>query len=269
MDRPSATPRSARGYEPGGDGGRRGGQRGRRRARVSELALGVVVVAVCALGVVLLAALDDEHGGRARAGPVGARRGGAGGRRPAGRPTSTSAPLVGHLAATDAARVIGQSATADLPAGTLVTAALFAGRPPVPAGSTVVAAALVPGQFATFQLRPGQTVTAIRTGGATAGAEPDAGTVLAPATVYEVRPLDDTAGTWIVSLLVPEAAAPARGVGGGGQGAVAGARGGVAMSERSELGDTVGCSPRSGERLTGAPRRAASRARAHDRSGHQ
>ena len=115
---------------------------------------------------------------------------------------------MGHLAATDAARVIGQSATADLPAGTLVTAALFAGRPPVPAGSSVVAAALVPGQFATFQLRPGQTVTAIRTGGATAGAEPYAGTVLAPATVYEVRPLDDTAGTWIVSLLVPEAAAP-------------------------------------------------------------
>jgi hypothetical protein len=72
----------------------------------------------------------------------------------------------------------------------------------------VVAAALVPGQFATFQLRPGQPVTAIRTGGATAGAEPVAGTVLAPATVYEVRPLDDTAGTWIVSLLVPDSAAP-------------------------------------------------------------
>jgi hypothetical protein len=26
--------------------------------------------------------------------------------------------------------------------------------------------------------------------------------------VYEVKPLDDTAGTWIVSLLVPEDAGP-------------------------------------------------------------
>jgi hypothetical protein len=88
-----------------------------------------------------------------------------------------------------------------------VSDALFVGRPPVPAGSTVVAAALVPGQFATFQLRPGQQVTAIRTG-ATTSAAPDPGTVLAAATVYEVRTLDDTARTWIVSLLVPESAAP-------------------------------------------------------------
>jgi hypothetical protein len=116
--------------------------------------------------------------------------------------------VVGHVAAADSRRVVGKTATADLPAGTLVTDALFVGRPPVPAGSSVVAAALVPGQFATFQLRPGETVTAIRTGGPTAAAEPDPGAVLAPATVYEVRALDDTAGTWIVSLLVPEAAAP-------------------------------------------------------------
>ena len=32
--------------------------------------------------------------------------------------------------------------------------------------------------------------------------------MLAPATVYEIRPLDDTAGTWIVSLLVPRGGAP-------------------------------------------------------------
>jgi hypothetical protein len=90
-----------------------------------------------------------------------------------------------------------------------VADALFTGRPAVPAGSTVVAAALVPGQFATFQLRPGQAVMAIRTGGAATAAAPDPGAVLAPATVYEIRALDDTASTWIVSLLVPEPAAPA------------------------------------------------------------
>ena len=133
------------------------------------------------------------------------------------------------MAATDVGRASSaRSATADLPAGTLVTAALFAGRPPVPAGSTVVAAALVPGQFATFQLRPGQSVTAIRTGGATAAAEPDAGAVLAPATVYEIRHARRH------DRHVDRVAARARGggagggVGGGGQDAVAGARAGVA-----------------------------------------
>jgi hypothetical protein len=171
------------------------------------MALGVVVVAVCALGAVLwqrsttsteavLVLSRSVHAGEAL--PADALRVedvhvGAG---------------VGHVAAAGASRLVGKTATADLPAGTLVTDALFAGRPPIPAGTSVVAAALVPGQFATFQLRPGQPVTAIRTGGATAGAEPVAGTVLAPATVYEVRPLDDTAGTWIVSLLVPDSAAP-------------------------------------------------------------
>jgi len=173
---------------------------------LSELALGVVVVAVCALGVVLWhnSTTSTESvlvlGRTLRAGEEL--------RADALRVEEVHlGATVGHVGAADSRRVVGKTATADLPAGTLVTDALFAGRPPVPAGSTVVAAALVPGQFATFQLRAGQAVTAIRTGGATS-AEPDAGAVLAPATVYEVHALDDTAGTWIVSLLVPEAAAP-------------------------------------------------------------
>src|SRR6476661_403690 len=73
----------------------------------------------------------------------------------------------------------------------------------LPAGSTVVAAALVPGQFASFGLRPGQAVDAIRTADAAAGGDVS-GAVLARATVFEIRPLEDTAHTWIVSLLVPE-----------------------------------------------------------------
>jgi hypothetical protein len=172
------------------------------------MALGVVVVAVCALGVVLWQRSTTST----EAVLVLARsvRAGEELRAEALRVEDVHlGALVGHVGATDSRRVVGKTATADLPAGTLVTDALFAGRPPVPAGATVVAAALVPGQFATFELRPGQAVTAIRTGRATAAAEPDAGAVLAAATVYEVRALDDTTGTWIVSLLVPEAAAPA------------------------------------------------------------
>jgi hypothetical protein len=115
---------------------------------------------------------------------------------------------VGHVAASDAASVVGKIATANLDAGTLVSPDLFLAQPPVPAGSTVVAAALVPGQFATFALRPGQAVAAIRTGDKPAGdAGAGAGAVLTNATVFEIRELDDTTGTWIVSLLVPDAAA--------------------------------------------------------------
>ena len=179
----------------------------RRRARLSEIALGVVVVAVCALGVVLWHASTTSTEAVLVLGR--AVRAGEELRADALRVEQVHVgALVSHVGADDVRRVVGKTAAADLPAGTLVTDALFTGRPAVPAGSTVVAAALVPGQFATFQLRPGQTVVAIRTGGA-AAAEPDPGAVLAPATVYEVRALDDTTGTWIVSLLVPEAAAPA------------------------------------------------------------
>src|SRR5205814_4089515 len=96
-------------------------------------------------------------------------------------------------------------ATADLAAGTLVAPGLFVAQPTVPSGSTVVAAALVPGQFATFGLRPGQSVDAIRT--AAGSAQDSDGAVLTRAAVFEIRPLDDTAGTRIVSLLVPVSAA--------------------------------------------------------------
>jgi hypothetical protein len=114
---------------------------------------------------------------------------------------------VDHVPTSDSPRVIGRLATADLAAGTLVSPGLFVAQPTVPAGSTVVAAALVPGQFATFGLRPGQAVTAIRTAAPSGGEE--VGAVLTQATVFEIRKLDDTAGTWIVSLLVPDdAAAP-------------------------------------------------------------
>jgi hypothetical protein len=203
MDRPLATSRTAR--VVGRAGSVAPGTAGRRRARLSEMALGVVVVAVCALGVVLWQRSTTSTeavlvlGRSMRAGEellADALR----------VEEVHVGSLVGHVGAADSRRVVGKTATADLPAGTLVSDALFVGRPPVPAGSTVVAAALVPGQFATFQLRPGQPVTAIRTGGI---GDPGAGAVVASAIVYEVRSLDDSTGTWIVSLLVPEAAAPA------------------------------------------------------------
>jgi SAF domain len=186
---------------------------GRRRSRISEIVVGIVVVAVCALGVVVWhSSASSTEAVLVLARPMHA-----------GEPLDAAAlraepvhvgATVGHVPAADLHRMVGKVAAADLAQGTLVSDSLFIGRPPVPAGSTVVAAALAPGQFATFQLRPGQAVAAIRTGGqpAATGATDEnagAGTVLAHATVYEIRTLSDTAGTWIVSLLVPEASAPA------------------------------------------------------------
>jgi hypothetical protein len=178
----------------------------RRRSRVSEIVVGVVVVATCALGVVVWhASVARTEAVLVLARPVRA-----------GETLSADALRVedvhlgagvSRVAASDLRAVVGKVASADLAAGTLVTSSLLAGRPPVPAGATVVAAALVPGQFATFGLRSGQAVDAIRTSPSSGGtAEP---AVLARASVYEIKTLADTAGTWIVSLLVPEDAAAA------------------------------------------------------------
>ena len=162
--------------------------------------MGVVIVAVCALGVVVW----HQSTSASESVLVLASAIRAGETLTADALRREDAHIgagVEHVRAADAATVIGKVAGADLVAGTLVSAALFAGRPPVPAGSSVVAAALQPGQFATFQLRPGQAVRALR-------ADASAVAIVA-ATVYEVRALADTNGTWIVSLLVPDSAAPA------------------------------------------------------------
>jgi hypothetical protein len=176
-----------------------------RRSRLSELVIGVVVVAVFGLGVVLWHASSTST----QAALVLARSVRAGEElRPEALRTENVhvGSTVGFVAAADVSRVVGKIASADLAAGTLVSGDLFVARPLVPAGSTVVSAALVPGQFASFQLRPGQSVEAIRTGDKPVGeAGAGAGAVMTHATVFEIEELNDTTGTWIVSLLVPDA----------------------------------------------------------------
>jgi Flp pilus assembly protein CpaB len=203
IERPAVGPSSARPatrLEPG---------RTRRRSRVSEIVVGIIVVATCALGVVLW------HSSTSRTEPVLVLD------RPVRAGDALTADAVrvedvhvgagvGRVAATDLRTIVGRVASTDLAAGTLVSPGLFAGRPPIPVGATVVSAALVPGQFASFGLHPGQTVDAIHTASPSTGAGAGAdAVVLARALVYEIKTLNDTAGTWIVALLVPEDAAPA------------------------------------------------------------
>jgi hypothetical protein len=160
-----------------------------------------VVVAVCGLGVVLW------HTSSARTTQVLvlARPVRAGETLSADEVRPADVRLGGGVSAVPAEQaktVLGKVAAADLSVGTLVTPALFSSRPSLPAGSTVVAAALVPGQFASFGLRPGAIVDAIRAGDGDAPGQ----IVASHATVFEVRELKDSAGTWIVSLVIPEQA---------------------------------------------------------------
>jgi hypothetical protein len=169
--------------------------------------VGIVIVAACALGVVLWhSSTSKTESVLVLSRPVRA-----------GEPLAVDAVRaadvhlgagVDRVAAADLRSVVGRVASTDLAAGTLVSPSLFAGRAPIPAGSTVVSAALAPGQFGSFGLRPGQVVEAIRTTSPSAGGPTEAA-VVAHASVYEIKALNDTAGTWIVSLLVPEDAAPA------------------------------------------------------------
>ncbi len=134
----------------------------RRRSRISELVLGVVIVAGFGLGVVLWhTSSTSGQSALVLAHPV--KAGDVLHADVLRAETVRLGATVAHVDAADATSVIGRVATADLAAGTLVAPALFVARPPIPAGATVVAAALVPGQFASFGLRPGQAVT-VRTG---------------------------------------------------------------------------------------------------------
>jgi hypothetical protein len=172
---------------------------GRRHSRISEIVLGLVVVTVCGLGVVLW------HTSSARTTQVLvlARPVRAGATLSAGDVRAADV-MLGHgvsaVPVDHAKTVLGKVAAADLGVGTMVTPALFSTRPSLPPGSTVVAAALVPGQFASFALRPGSIVDAIRAGDADTPGQ----IVASHATVFEVQELKDSAGTWIVSLVVPE-----------------------------------------------------------------
>jgi hypothetical protein len=180
----------------------------RHQSRISEIVVGVVVVAVFGLAAVLWQASSSNTesvlvlGRSVKAGeeltPDALRaedvRVGAG---------------VAHLPAEQGRAVVGRVATGDLPAGTLVSEDLFVPKFVAPAGTRVVEAPLSPGQFATLALRPGQRVTVIRTADATNGTAPAGQVITDKARVYEVAEGQDADGSRIVGLLVPTPAAPA------------------------------------------------------------
>ena len=110
----------------------------------------------------------------------------------------------------DRDELLGLTATAGMEAGTLVNRGQFAVGPSVAAGSSVVGLALVPGQYPTVNLRPGDRVVVVRTPASTPTGEDDRGaTVLADrAEVFAVEPLSETARTLMVSIVIGQDAIP-------------------------------------------------------------
>lgn len=100
------------------------------------------------------------------------------------------------------AEVVGQVATVDLPAGSLVTTETIAATVPVEAGSSVVGLSLTPAQLPSTPLTPGDRIRIVST--PVAQGEPPAEPPLTIEAVVFTTRQDDRTGTTIVDVVVPE-----------------------------------------------------------------
>ncbi len=182
------------------------------RARVPQLAVGLLLTAGAALAFVLFNAASVHRV------PVLALAVDV----PAGHVLAAADLQVVHvgtddplaLTPPDQERVlVGRVATGDLAAGTLVTEGQFAAGPPLTAGDGVVGLALSPGQYPSSRLTVGDRVDVIVTGepaGGSAGAGVSAGgggrLLVRAARVVWVEPLGSQ-GQRLISLLAGEQAA--------------------------------------------------------------
>ena len=173
-----------------------------RRVRLPELAVGVLVVAGCALAAVLWQASSVERD------PVlavrdGIRRGEVLAADDVQVVYVSSDDPIGHLTEAQLGSVVGGVAATDLAAGTLLTADLVVEGGAVAAGEGVVGLALEPGQVPTGTLRPGDLVNVVAGPDAAASGE---ALLAARAQVYAVEELP-AEGRVFVSLGMDEAQA--------------------------------------------------------------
>jgi hypothetical protein len=111
------------------------------------------------------------------------------------------------VAVNDSTRVVGRSASTDLPAGTVVTPELFVSTAQIPAGQAVVGLRLEPGELPSSTLRPGDVVDVILTGkagDATVAGRPGEGVVLVRAVPVTDIVTDGDQGRRFVSLTVSD-----------------------------------------------------------------
>lgn len=103
--------------------------------------------------------------------------------------------------AAQATDVIGQTATVDLPAGTLVTTANVGAGISIAAGDSIVGVALTVAQLPNYPLAAGDRVRVVDTPIAQ-GDPPATSPKSFVATVFTSR-FDEGTGTWVVDLVVP------------------------------------------------------------------
>lgn len=175
-----------------------------RQRKTSWIALGVLLVAVSAVGFgtwaaslgkevrVLVAAREVPAGATISAADVRTARMSIDGG-------------VGHLPGGRAGDAVGKVAAFTLPKGALLHPEALSSGPTLPAGEAVVGAALAPGAVPT-SLRVGDRVDVVATSTPNGPSDERTG-VLTTAVVYALRDLDDAARTTVVSLRVPSGSA--------------------------------------------------------------
>lgn len=183
--------------------------RNQRRPRVSWIAFGLLVlVAFGLVGAITVARVAAREPVLALAQPIE-----RGEQLTAGHLTVVDVGTDGDVAVVPSADrddVLGLTATARFDAGTLVSRSQFADGPTVAAGDSVLGLALAPGEYPTSTLRPGDLVVIVRTPDTTTGTQsgPEPDVLAERAEVFEVETLSETARTMMVSIVVPEQAAP-------------------------------------------------------------
>jgi hypothetical protein len=132
-----------------------------RRVRAPEVAVGVIVTVVFALGAVLwhLSAVDRSPA-LAVVGPV--ERGATIGAEDVRVVYVSSDGAVARLDESQVDQVVGRVALVDLAPGTLLTTSVVADRPALAAGDGVVGLALDPGAYPVLGLAPGDQVNVVQ-----------------------------------------------------------------------------------------------------------
>lgn len=109
--------------------------------------------------------------------------------------------------AEEAGSLLGKVAAVDLPAGSMLTSANVLDALPVPDDQTIVGVSLTTAQLPAYPLVAGDAVRVVDT--PVAQGEPPANDPKTfTATVFTTT-FDDSAGTWVVDLIVPAEEAPA------------------------------------------------------------
>lgn len=178
----------------------------KRRVRLPELAVGILVTVLFALGAVLWH-LNATTKVPALAVSTEVRRGEVIESSDLRVIYLASDDTVVRLTAADSSSVVGRVALVDLAPGTIVTSAVVADAAALSEGEGVVGLALEPGQYPSLGLAPGDRVHVVVTTEGAAAAEGGPKVVAHDATVFEVEDL--ASSRRLVSILAAEADAEA------------------------------------------------------------